>query len=557
MRKLKTAVLSVLLIALSTSVFAAAKTATVAIVPFKVNAEKDMSFLRDGVYDMLSTRLTKEGEVEVLNRQTVEKALPATAGPLTETAGRELGRKLAADFVLFGSLTVLGNSISLDAKMVDVAGAKPTMSFFEQSEDAGGIISRISAMAADVNEKMFGRTAAAARPAPAAAAAAAAAPPPQAAQPAPADPFAHPEKMLKQPSGFGSDGRESPFATDEGGGREFSPRLWRSMTYNQVFNGIALGDVDGDGKVETVIITPKSVLIYRFEQQRFQKILEITEGMRGTNIGVDVADINGNGTPEIFVTTLAPTRRALESFVLEYDGKSFKRIVDGASWYFRVCSTPDRGKVLLGQEHLSGSPFSGRILEMIWRNGQYEPDVDVLANNRDANVLGLAVGNIIQDQKETVLAYDSHDHIRVFDAAGKELYKSAERFGGTTLYYVGNRTDMGENERPLFFTTRLIPLQDKDGKTKILAVKNHDIAGLKLEKFRSFDETQMMAFYWDGLGLTQDWRTRKFAGCIRDFAIGDFNNDGKNELVAALVIDEARVVGSTPKCTLIAMEFAQ
>ena len=156
MKKLKSAVLSVLLIALSTSVFAAAKTATVAIVPFKVNAEKDVSFLRDGVYDMLSTRLTKEGEVEVLNRQTVEKALPASAGPLTEAAGRELGRKLAADFVLFGSLTVLGNSISLDAKMVDVAGAKPTMSFFEQSEDAGGIISRINAMAAAVNEKMFG-----------------------------------------------------------------------------------------------------------------------------------------------------------------------------------------------------------------------------------------------------------------------------------------------------------------------------------------------------------------------------------------------------------------
>jgi hypothetical protein len=194
---------------------------------------------------------------------------------------------------------------------------------------------------------------------------------------------------------------------------------------------------------------------------------------------------------------------------------------------------------------------------MTWRNGQYEPDVDLFANNRDANVLGLAVSNIVQDQKETVLAYDSYDHIRVYDAAGKELYKSAERFGGTTLYYVGDRTDTGETERPLYFTTRLIPLQDKDGKTKILAVKNHDVAGLKLEKFRSFDEAQVMAFYWDGLGLAQDWRTRKFAGAIRDFAIGDFNNDGKNELVAAVVIDEGRVVGSTPKCTLIAMEFAK
>ena len=104
---------------------------------------------------------------------------------------------------------------------------------------------------------------------------------------------------------------------------------------------------------------------------------------------------------------------------------------------------------------------------------------------------------------------------------------------------------------------RLLSLKDTDGKTRIVAVKNHDLTGMKLEKFRDFNESQVMAFYWDGLGLTQDWRTRKLTGAIRDFAIGDFNNDGKTELVAAVVIDEARVIGSTPKCTLIALEFTK
>jgi hypothetical protein len=64
-----------------------------------------------------------------------------------------------------------------------------------------------------------------------------------------------------------------------------------------------------------------------------------------------------------------------------------------------------------------------------------------------------------------------------------------------------------------------------------------------------------MAMYWDGLGLAQDWRTRKLTGCIRDFALGDFNNDGKDELVAAVVLDEGRVIGTTPRCTVIALEF--
>jgi TolB-like protein len=548
MNKFKTSILAVLLIILPISVFAAAK--TVAIVPFKINSEKDVSFMRDGVYDMLASRLAKEGEVEVLGRPQVEKAVASISGGFSESRARDLGRLLGADFVLFGSLTALGNSISIDSKMVDVAGAKPTLSLFEQSEDAGGIVSRVNLMAAEINEKILGRTPTAKAPA----AAPQAQPPGQAPPP---DSQQHPEKMFRRQAGFGSEGRESPFASDTGGGREFNPQLWRSMNYNLVFNGIALGDVDGDGKIETVIITPKSVLIYRFDQGRSQKTQEITEGMRGINIAVDVADINGNGTPEIFVTTLGPTRRALESFVLEYDGKSFKRIVDGASWYFRVCSTPDRGRVLLGQEHRSGSPFSGRISEMVWRNGHYEPEVDVLANNREVNVLGLTISELIEGQKETVVAYDSRNHIRVLDPGGKDLYKTADFFGGSTLYSTGDRTDTGEAERPVYFTMRLLSLKDKDGKTRILAVKNHDVVGMKMEKYREFTESQVMAFNWDGMGLTQDWRTRKLTGGIRDFAIGDFNNDGKDELVAAVVIDEGRSIAGTPKCTLIALEFAK
>jgi len=544
MNRFKTAMLVVVLTILPTAVFAAAK--NVAIVPFKVNAEKDMSFLRDGIYDMLASRLYKEGETEVLGRQRVEKALGAGAA-VAESNARDLGKQLGADFILFGSLTVLGNSISVDSKMVDVTGTKPTMSFFEQSEDAGGIVTRVNQMASEINDKMFGRGTVAKAPA-----AEAPAPPPKA-----PDSHAHPEKMFKQQGGLGPEGGPgSPFVSEEGaGGRELSPQFWRSAGMKHLFNGIALGDVDNDGKIETVILTPQTVLIFRKEQERFYQVFEYTESGQGNNVGVDVADVNGNGVPEIFVTSMTPTRKGLSSFVIEHDGKAYRRIVDGAPWYFRVVHLPARGKVLLGQESRMGSPHSNRIHEMLWRSGRYEPETPINVATA-LNVLGLTIADVMDNRQETIVAFDRDDRIRVFDPSGKEEWKSADKYGGSTLYYGGDRTDQGDVENPIYLPMRLLAMApEKDGKTRVLAVKNHDVAGGRLEKFRSFNESQIMAFFWDGLGLTAEWRTRKITGSIRDFAVGDFDNDGADELVAAVILDEGRIITTTPKCTVIALEF--
>jgi hypothetical protein len=98
---------------------------------------------------------------------------------------------------------------------------------------------------------------------------------------------------------------------------------------------------------------------------------------------------------------------------------------------------------------------------------------------------------------------------------------------------------------------------DKDGKVQVIAIRNFDIAGRKFERFRSFDEAQIIGLAWDGLGLASEWKTRKIAGCIRDFALGDFDNDGELEMVCAVVLDEGRIITTIPKSTVIALKFAK
>ncbi len=82
-----------------TIVSSKASESKLAIIPFKVNADRDLSFLQNGILDMLSSRLSHPGVVAVLATIT---------GGIDETSAREIGIRLDADQVLFGSITSIG-----------------------------------------------------------------------------------------------------------------------------------------------------------------------------------------------------------------------------------------------------------------------------------------------------------------------------------------------------------------------------------------------------------------------------------------------------------------
>ena len=45
----------------------------IALLPFKINATEDLSFLKEGIYDMFTTRLSSEGQVEAISRKKALK----------------------------------------------------------------------------------------------------------------------------------------------------------------------------------------------------------------------------------------------------------------------------------------------------------------------------------------------------------------------------------------------------------------------------------------------------------------------------------------------------
>ena len=518
----------------------------VAIIPFKINAEKDFTFLKDGIFDMLASRLSWGKKVIVISREEAERALDGRESPIDEGAVRDIGARLGVDFVLYGSLTIIGNSVSLDVKMGDVSGKQPVHAFFSQSQGMDEIIPKINLFATEINEKVLGRRVALK-------------PEPKQPQPEQPDLYAHPEKLVE--GGFVGNGAQDQrtgsellFAAGDGA-RLLSMKFRKTRNFKHYITGMALGDVDGDGNQETVIATHRAVFVYRSKNNRFLKIAETADERYRNNIGVDVADINGNGYAEIFVSRLNSHRKGVSSMVLEWNGDRLKKIVDNSPWYYRVAEPSGRDIVLLGQRQKQRDPFRGELCEMVWAKGTYVPEKKILYLKQN-NLMGLTVGDVMNDDRHMVVAYNQGDHLQVIDPPGKVEWKDNEYLGGSMLYFLLPKAGREEMEQRQYLPMRVrIQDIDGDGQKEVIAAKNHEMAGRHLGQFRKFKTGRIMVLSWDGIGLARMWTTRKVSGHISDFSIGDFDNDGIDELVASVVVKEGAMVMTTPKSTIIVYEL--
>jgi TolB-like protein len=523
----------------------------VVIVPFKINADTDLSFLKEGIVDMLTSRLSSGDRVVVIGRQETDQALHDVSIPVDEKAALAIGARLRADYVLFGSLTVFGNSISLDARMVDVHKKKPALTFFKQGKEIDEVIPQIDLLATRINETIFGRPVAARQP------------PAQAAEHRAV--YAHPESLLAVESSDKAkvlSAKPAPAAAPAlpaSGGTApagIAPAaFWKSKNFKVAIKGLALGDVDGDGKTEVVFISNRRIYVYRFESQRLVKIWEKAGKRSERFTGVDVADINRNGRAEIFVTSLKGAGQRLDSFVLEWDGDGFTRLVKGAPWYYRVIESPEGGKTLLGQKRTMDDPFVPGVYQLTWRNGEYVPE-ERLTLPKGTNIFGFALGDVMNNGQQMIVAFDKGDHIRLFTASGEQQWKSDECYGGS-MNYVESWLK-GEDVPDRIYLSQRICVHDldRDGRQELVVASNQGSLGRLFARLRRFENGRIACLSWTDLGLTQIGETRKVSGHISDCAIGDLDNDGTAEVVAVQVAKQGTAVTSA-RSAIIVYELAQ
>ncbi len=521
----------------------AAQEQRVLILPLGIHADKDVSFLQDGIRSMLSSRLDHPGKTVIISREETLKAVEASgAAVTTDPAAVALAKQLKADYVVVGSLMMMGDSTSTNVRMLDVGQNKPVAAVNQVGKTQGAVIEHIDTFCAQVNQDVFGSQ------------------PQQTAKPvakakaqAVDERRMHPEKLM------GSDVREEPAAM--GSGMAMQPNVaaagaWRiGRQFKTQLRGLALGDVNGDGRSDVAVIDNHTLNIFQYQQGRLVPLGVLEEEKFNSFLSVDIADINGNGVAEIFITNRplisagqAQTRSfgaktpQLRSFVVEWDGQQFKKILENDTRFFRVLQIPHRGAVLVGQRQgvLSDTfgenkIFSGPVTELVWRGGAYVPE-DNLGVPARMNLYSIALGDIENNGQEMILSYSHQDYLRLSDRSGAEQWQSAENYGTTDTYLeIPDDGDMNDMDRYYLPSRIIVRAPDQAGDPSVLVVKNTE-GGRTFPRVKIFNSGHIEYLAWNGLSFVPTWRTQPVSKYISDFAVGDLDNDGQDELVFAVVV---------------------
>jgi TolB-like protein len=563
-----------------------------AILPFKVHSAEDLSYLQKGIQDMLASRVVQGGGLRIVDSAA---AMPrGDVAALDVSGAASVGKALGVDFVVFGSITKLGEHISLDGDLVDVTKGASSTHLYTEAANLDGVIPQIGQLAQEIRSSALGQpTQPLAKAQPQAPAASAALPQdrivpeasglpqnqivPGASETALPEP---PGGYPAPPGGFTGEDTGELFARSDDDAllnkeNALNPSFIMSYEADKARRGyvksprlnlasieaLATGDTDGDGFLETVIVDEDAIYIYEdvMMEESNRQIIK-PAAVFGKILSVDVGDVNKNGVAEIYVTTLEgepisdfgsdqPGGDRLASQVIEFRDGKYQSIAERLPYFLRVTRSTQEGLVLLGQEKrrfqardrasdFLAKPF-GQINRLNWEDGNLVPG-QVVPLKDQVSVLGLAMVDVDHDGVDEYLGYDDRDYLKVYNAQGGVVWVSQEPYGATAKYYI---KDFGREFTPnvdlpdpnVWLPSRIITVDlDRDGFDEVIV--SHNLQPVRISKrLRFFTKGAIFSLSWDGLDFMENWRTREMKGYVSDFQVSDLDQDGTPELLVGLV----------------------
>ncbi len=484
-----------------------------AIFPFTVNANGNLGFLKQGVLDMLTSRLAGKKRLDILDKGIVLKACAGVTGEMGKAKALQIGETLGVDYVVLGSLTVFGENISIDAKILDINNSEVLLTAYDHGKGMDGLMPAVNRFAGEINSRITGGGVAS-------------------------------QESESGESGYGeSHGNALVALGEDGFESRRRPSLVRRLKAE--IRGVDMGDVDGDGKTELILIDKRKVFVYKWKKGPY--LFKVIEGVWSANyIYMNAADLDGNGRDEVYVSNATETGTA--SFVLEWDGSQFKEIVNDQDWLIRITDLPGMGRVILGQKRNAEGNYSGRV-HILKRQGPDFVPAAPLDLPRFGNVFNFIQCDLSGEGARSTVLLGPWEHLEVYGPAGGHLWKSDQFFGGSLCgmeYFDPNVNRMAHTGERLFVASPIFAHDvDGDGISEVVVCKNESKTARMLSSFRWFGSGRVHFLAWDEVGLVSRWMSPKLSGPVVGYQVGDPDDDGLKELVMANVTRDSFGVSKT------------
>jgi len=517
---------------------ATAREVKIAIFEFAVHAQEDLSHLQSGIPALLPSRITVPGKISIIDLYRVKQAVQKQPEQYSLSGQTAVAKQLGADFFLSGSITKIGNNLSVDTLLVDVLDTENPSSHVIQSIGFDNMIPEINNFAVTIKNKIIGGPALPDHVPPAAAGG-----PGQPASRDTGTPVYEPrsrveEKPLETTARFKPEPREAPSFTTPSPLFESSPSTARVVKHEPL-HCLAAGDVNADGKKELLVAGNDTILIFRSSGSDLEQIDRIETELDENIVHIAVADMNGNGTDEIYISSYEGTYP--NSFVLELRQKEYKKIFSTKKWFFRPYKQINGDVILLGQNAEGTNPFNGEILRLVWKKGELFAREEFIVPGI-LGIYGLAERDVDGDGSKDFIGFDkglvsSRYTLKLLSYTGRVKWQDIEKMGGSPNSFP--KLVLGEDLEK----TETVPLRvlcadyNGDSRNDVIVAKNSKKTKGFLEHLVNYSQGKVLCLNWDGTDLTATWSSDMVGGYVTDYLVADCDNDDTKELYIVSVAD--------------------
>lgn len=509
-----------------------AMAASYVVAPFSVSGAQGYSYLGQAVPSMLTSRLYLQGQFEPVGRQ--DAALKEKA-PSSRESASAMARKFGADYVIWGSITVMGDQASLD-----VSALSPDGKVWKEAatSQVNALIGGLQNVADAINIEVFGRTDVTRA---------------GAAAGSPSSAF-----LMNETRGSVQNGAYlNPSLRYQG--TEDNRSQIRSQMLGFECIGMEVGDINRDGKNEILLLNDNTLNAYVW--QNGNKLVEIGEYRLPSSMKpVLVRIYTQDKKTYVLLSGYDKGDTAAYSQVLQFSNGKFNVVVRNARRYLNVAKLPPLyAPVLIMQDSdrskvVSGSVYEGRISgDEVVRGGK-------VANlPKQATVFNFSWIPADRGKRGDHLALIAENEtLLTFDARGNRLSGTEATYSGSSVYVEGDRgigalASSGESsDVVLYYVPMRMPVVDldRDGRYELIVNKPVTTAGKLFSNYRTYPQGEVHAMLWNGMGMDLLWKTRRIKGTVCDVAVVDANNNGKLDLVVAVNSYAGLSTGIKTRCAV-------